>query len=513
MPHHQPTLLLNADPDPARRAETTQRLQEADFEVLEAASASELAHLVAEDPPSLILLDADLPELGGAAGLRELKAAPTTAAIPVIWMTDAAEVTAPPAGAEPDGLVVRPLHPATLISLVRALLRDLTERRRATRSERHHARLFRRMFDQSPIGSAIVSLDYRFMRVNAALARLVGREPEELIGRTFMEITHPDDVAADMDLAARVSRGEIEQYTMEKRYLRKDGAVVWVQLHVRLLREEGGQPLHYLPLVIDITERKRQEEQLCLAQKMDAIGRLAGGIAHDLNNLLVVIHLQTELLLELHPHEADPEREEVLRIQKARERASALIHQLLAFSRRQVLQPEVLDLNQVIAETTQLLRPLLGDRVRISLRLARDLGRVDVDRAQMEQVLMNLAVNARDAMPEGGILTLETANVDVDAEAARLRPGVAPGRYVRLAVRDTGTGMDERAMEHLFEPFFTTKPRGRGTGLGLPTVHGIVTQSGGHVEVQSLKGLGTTFLIDLPRHPGDGEPALGAAAK
>jgi two-component system, cell cycle sensor histidine kinase and response regulator CckA len=246
------------------------------------------------------------------------------------------------------------------------------------------------------------------------------------------------------------------------------------------------------------TERQHLEAQLRQAQKMEAVGRLAGGLAHDFNNLLTVLSTHSYLLLRgLHP--GDPLYQYARRIQEAVERGTALTRQLLSFSHRHVLQPRVLDVNALLAKMTFMLRRLIGEHIALVTRLDPALGRITADPGQLEQVLLNLAINARSAMPQGGELTLETTNVELDGAYARQHLGVAPGPYVRLTVRDTGVGMTPEIQPHIFEPFFTTKAPGEGTGLGLAMVYGIVTQSGGHIAVDSAPGRGTTFTIYLPQ--------------
>ncbi|MEK7474542.1 MAG: response regulator [Candidatus Coatesbacteria bacterium] len=253
----------------------------------------------------------------------------------------------------------------------------------------------------------------------------------------------------------------------------------------------------------------RSEEQLILVQKLEAVGRLAGGIAHDFNNIMTTVIGYSELLLHRLPPE-DPARKTIAEIHKAGQRATGLTQQLLAFSRRQMLQPKVLDLNAELGEIEELLRRTLGEDVEIRLHLAAGLGRLKVDPGRLHQVLLNLVVNARDAMPGGGTLTIETANVYLDEDYARRHVGVSIGPYVRLTVSDTGTGMDAGTLSHMFEPFFTTKEKGKGTGLGLSTVYGIVKQSGGNIWAYSEPGHGTTFKVYLPLVTEAGEPVAAA---
>ncbi|MBC7252241.1 MAG: PAS domain S-box protein, partial [Anaerolineae bacterium] len=371
------------------------------------------------------------------------------------------------------------------------LRREIIERQRAEEA-------YRAVVDYSLQGLAIIQ-DKRFVFVNQAYADIFGYTVEEMLAFSADEaraLIYPEDRAATVQRHRRRLAGEPAEPRYEMRIIRKDGTVRWIETFVRPVQFRGEPAVQ--SAIIDITERKHLEEQLRQAQKMEALGRLAGGVAHDFNNLLTAIIGYTDLLLrEFPPY--DPKREDLQEIRQAAERAAALTRQLLAFSRKQVLELRVLDLNTTVSNLEKMLRRLIGEDIELVTHLAPDLDRVKADPGQIEQVIMNLAVNARDAMPQGGQLTIETKNVFLDEEYVRQHVEMQPGPYVMLAVSDTGIGMDKETMSHLFEPFFTTKEMGEGTGLGLATVYGIVKQSGGHITVYSEPGLGTTFKVYLPR--------------
>jgi two-component system cell cycle sensor histidine kinase/response regulator CckA len=334
---------------------------------------------------------------------------------------------------------------------------------------------------------------------------MLGHPPEETIGKRPFDFMRPEEAervgAIFAEIAAR--KGPIRD--LENWNVRKNGESACLLTNGVPILDEAGELRGYRGVDKDITaskraaeEHERLAEQLRATQKMEAIGILAGGIAHDFNNLISVILSYTGIALTA-VGETEPLRADLLEVKKSAERAAALTRQLLAFSRKQVLQPVPLSLNQVAEGIEKMLRRILGEDIDFRLALAPDLGVARADPGQMDQVLMNLVVNARDAMPRGGKLTLETSNVELDEEYAAQHLGVRPGPYVRLAVSDTGSGMDPKILERVFEPFFTTKEKGKGTGLGLPMVYGIVKQSEGHISVYSEPGKGTSFKIYLPR--------------
>jgi PAS domain S-box-containing protein len=533
-----------------------------------------------------------------------------------------------------------PLHgPDGAYSGVALNLLDTTEQTQAEEALRRNELLFRATFDQAAVGMNYVSLDGRFLRVNQRYCEITGYSPEELLQLRFQDLTHPDDLRGESERTGVLLSGEAQTGSQNKRYIRKDGSVVWVHVTASLLRNDSGEPLHFVGVVEEITQRlraeeglrrseerfrrlvesapegimvhrdrrilyvnpaavalfgaasaaafegrdfldlvsaedrpaaeermalvdrrvavppmertylradgtpfpvevsaapieydgqpanlvflrdtterkqteaekRRLEEQLLQSQKMESLGRLAGGVAHDFNNHLTVIAGYCEMLLAR--LDIDPMREEVEEIRAAGSRAGTLTQQLLAFSRKQIAEPKPVNLNLVVAESGKMLRRLIGEHIDIATRLDPSLGLVVADRGQMNQVLVNLAINARDAMTAGGTMLIATANVEVERNDAPPQKNAGPGSYVRLSVADTGVGMSAETVQHIFEPFFTTKGIGIGTGLGLSTVYGIVEQSGGWVRVDSRPGEGSVFQVYLPRV--DGVAEAGAAA-
>ena len=397
-------------------------------------------------------------------------------------------------------------HPSTQIVLAHrdragniqyfsTVIRDDTERLRAETAIRESEERHRLLFEENPIPLLVIDAEtLMFLSVNAAAVRQYGYTRDEFTRMSIVDIRPAED--ADIALARAALPVELRsQRSGPYRHRRKDGSIVIVDIVSRDFVFAGRHAR--LVLAIDITEQRRLEDQLRQSQKIEAVGQLAGGIAHDFNNLLTIIKGNVELALHQLPLGV-PLRNDLEQVAHAASRAALLTRQLLAFSRKQVLSPAVLDLNEVIGEAERMLRRVIGEDITFVTDLAPVVSPVTADRGQIEQVLMNLVVNARDAMPTGGVLTVATADVDVSPAEAVAR-GILPGSYVTLRVRDTGIGMDEATRSRIFEPFFTTKPVGRGTGLGLATVHGVVHQSGGFVTVESKPSSGSAFTVYLPR--------------
>ena len=375
--------------------------------------------------------------------------------------------------------------------------RDITQRRATEEALRSSEERYRLLFERNLAGVFRTSAEGKFTEANDSLARMLGYESgAELLGNDtadcFDNPQEPEALLRELE-----TRGQVVSYEVRAR--RKDGNEGWALLNSTLLRDQKGNVVGREGTILDITERRGLEQQLLHSQKMDAVGQLAGGVAHDFNNLLMVISSYAELLSDSIGGTNDKALHQAREILKAAQRAAGLTRQLLAFSRKQVLSPCMLDLNAVLADIGRMLPRLIGENIQVEIRPGASLWKVKADPVQIEQVIMNLAVNARDAMPRGGHLVLETSNAQLDEEYARRHVGVLPGEHVMLTVSDTGCGIAADILPRIFEPFFTTKEKGKGTGLGLPTVYGIVKQSGGSIWVYSEVDRGTVFKVYLPR--------------
>jgi PAS domain S-box-containing protein len=394
-----------------------------------------------------------------------------------------------------------------------AVAQDITRRKQAEAQLRASEERYRGLVDNAMFGICRSGPEGRFLTVNPALVEMLGYESTEALMEVGSEELYVDP-AVRQELMRRF-RDADQGEDVEVAWKRRDGRPVTLRLRGRPVQDSAGRFQWFEIFAEDVTARRAVEVQLRQAQKMEAVGQLTGGIAHDFNNLLSVIITYAQFAMDRLPA-ADALRDDIKEIHDAGLRAADLTRQLLAFSRRQVLDPQVISLNGVLDGVEKLLRRLLGEDITIDVRRAPELGSVVADPGQMEQVIVNLAVNARDAMPGGGRLTIETGNVDVDEEYAERHVSVTPGRYVLLSVTDTGSGMSAETRERIFEPFFTTKEQGKGTGLGLSTAYGIVKQSGGTIWVYSEQGKGTTFKIFLPgvdavpTQPREGGPETAA---
>lgn len=389
------------------------------------------------------------------------------------------------------------------------------EHRHSGRNESQSDERFRTTFERAAVGIAQVATDGRWLRVNQKLCDIVGYSPDELVTRSFQDITHPEDLNSDLEQMRALLAGEIEQYSMEKRYLRKDGSPIWINLTGTLVRDEAGAPDYFIAVVEDIARRKAAEAeilrlntdlerqvrertaQLLQLQKMEAIGQLTAGVAHDFNNVLQGLG---NCLFVIDPYVPEGAPRNLLHAaQQSIGQGARLTQALLAFARRQALVPESIDLGDLFDEIGPLLERALGGQIHIEVDVPPTVPPALVDRAQLESAILNLAINARDAMASGGTLTVRAAAVRVGDGERGLPPELMVGEYVTISVADTGSGMDEATQARVFEPFFTTKAFGQGSGLGLAIVHGMAVQSGGAVSVKSAPDQGTTVTLYLPR--------------
>ncbi|MGH7396493.1 MAG: response regulator [Candidatus Rokuibacteriota bacterium] len=486
-------LLVDDNPDDRLLIRRALTREFPDLALTEVGDPAGLARALDDGPFDLVITDYGLGFTDGLALLDTLKAQWPECPVILCTGTLSEEIAVEALRKGLDDYVLKdPRRFMRLSAAVRSAIDHARQRAAARAAEmRYHE-----LFDGAPVGLIRSLPDGRILAANAAAVRIAGHpNVAVLLDANVVELYA--DVGDRARVMAALERGDTI-HDLEVQGRRRDGTLIWVSVNVRPVKGAGGRLLHYEWSLADITERRHLESQLRQAQKMEAVGQLAGGVAHDFNNLLTVIGGRCYLMLgKLDPDDAL--RREVELVRSAAERAGRLTHQLLAFSRKQVLEPRVLDLNETVSGIEPLLRRLIGEHIEVAVTQGSDLGRVKADAGQIEQVILNLAVNARDAMPQGGQLVLETANVTLDEVAARRAPDLAPGSYVVLSVTDSGHGMDAATRAQIFEPFFTTKDVGKGTGLGLATVYGIVKQSGGFIDVESESGRGAAFKVYLPR--------------
>ena len=494
-----PRLLIVEDESIISR-DIAQQLRHFGYEVVgQAMSAAECLAIAEREHPNLVLMDIHI--AGPADGIDAALELRERFSIQCVFLTAYAtdDVVARATQARPLGYLIKPFDQLSLRTTIEiALNTDRAERQ--LREKDASLQLQAAALQATANGIVITDPDGNIQWVNPAFSALTGFTPAEAIGRNPRELvrsgTHPREFYEDMWktlLGGMVWEGELTNR-------RKDGSVYTEHQTITPVRNADGVLTHYIGIKRDITEQKRLREQLNQSQKMDVLGKLAGGVAHDFNNLLTVINGTAELALDDLP-EDHPLRPDFLNIQESGQRAARLTRQLLAFSRKQVLSPDLLNLSANVEGTAKMLQRLIGEDIALVVETEPSLAPVFADPGQFEQVLMNLAVNARDAMPKGGTLTISTRNVDVDRALVAEHPELSAGPHVLVTVTDTGTGMTPEVKARIFEPFFTTKGIGKGTGLGLATVYGIVEQSGGHILVDTEIDKGTTFRIYLPVAP------------
>lgn len=469
--------------------------------------------MVGERAPDLVLMDILLKGAGtdSADGVSIAMTINERRDIPIIYITAYADDTTLNRAklTQPYGYILKPFEERDLRTTIEMALYKHRMENELRRSEER----YRRFFEEDLTGDFIAGADGMIVTCNPAFVRIFGfASTEEAMGTDFRRL-FPS--AADWESFMHSIRENRMLVYHERELRRADGSPVYIVTNATGIFERG-MLVEVRGYIFDETYRKRLEQQFQQAQKMEAVGRLAGGIAHDFNNLLTVINGYSEFILSQMPA-GSPFVREIEEINRAGERAAHLTRQLLAFSRKQVMQPRVVDLNTIVTNIESMLRRLIGEHIELKSSLGKDLWKIEVDPGQIEQVIMNLAVNARDAMPGSGTLTIATSNCAVPLDTPGCSPEMKDGEYVRLTVSDTGHGFGEDIGAHIFEPFFTTKAPGEGTGLGLPTAYGIVAQSMGHIDVKSRPGSGSVFTIFLPRaekmEPENIPRAKGAVAR
>jgi len=485
-----PSRILVVDDEASCRETLEALLSGYGYDLAFATSGTACLASARERLPDLILLDVMMPDMDGFETCARLRREPETAEVPVIMVTalDDRQSKLQGLGAGADDFVAKPFDATEL----RARIRTIVRLNRFRRIHTEHAR-FQLLFENSPDGIALLDHDGRICLANPSLVKLVGRE---VIDTDFSLLLTEEHRGPWRQALAAVcgARGEMAPTEMAVRS--ETGTVLPIEVSV--VRQTAMVDVGAQVIVRDITWRKRLEAQLFQAQKLELLGHMAGGIAHDFRNVLTVVGMHAELVIN-GLSSGDALRQDAEVISRMADRATGLCHRLLAFSRRQELKLRPMELNETIRAGMEILGPTLGRRIRVSLDLKDDPLVVEADPTQLQQVFLNLAVNARDVMPVSGEFSIATERVQSWA-ASPVAPGLAPGSYALTTVSDTGCGMDEETRKRIFEPFFTTKPEGKGTGLGMSVVYGIVTQMGGHIDVESAPGEGATFRVFLPLH-------------
>jgi len=521
MPTQGKPHILIVDDRPENLTAMEALLTDLGYGLVKALSGNEALRLSLKQTFALVLLDVQMPDMDGFETAELLRANPKTRNLPIIFVTAGMKGMNYQFKGYDIGAVdylTKPLEPPVLRSKVRvfcelhsqrmeleqreASLEALVQERtaelvRTAESLLESHERYRSAFEQTALGIAHLSSDGTLIQVNPAFCTTLGFPRDELLGRNLEMISCPEAYAADKLNMARMLSGDIGTYTLEERCFRKDKTPVWLRVNVSLARDAEGRPEYFIRVVEDITENRLLKEQLLQSQKMEAVGLLAGGIAHDFNNFLSVIMGYANMLgMKL---STDQQLRGYLdNLLTAADRAAGLTRGLLAFSRKQEVTLHMTDLNELVAKTSRLLQRIIGEDVILDIQPCASLLTANVDAGQIEQVLMNLVTNARDAMQEGGRIVISTERMDMDAAFVKAHGFGIAGRYALISVTDTGKGIDQETMQRIFDPFFTTKEVGRGTGLGLSIVYGIISQHNGFIKVYSEIGIGTTFRLYLP---------------